>query len=250
MMSPTLSLLASAFGSVRESKGTPEGDSDAVAIGFQDGALQLFGLGDDEIHMFADQLNSPHQILSRIAHFGRFVTGAIKEFEELINDGTTKERDLQNFFETHPDFLIRDEYKRAHPHLMLSPLDRESLIPDFVLEPHDQSSFCDLLELKLPTHKVATYMKNRSDFSSTVHRAIAQLRQYQDHFEEAANRKAFTKRYGLNLYRPRMMLIIGRKQDIDHRISAIEYRRMEMNSPQLIIRTYDDLLRRVRSRNR
>ncbi|KKW92516.1 DUF7674 family protein [Sphingobium chungbukense] len=231
-------------------RGEPQGASDMVALGLVDGALRLFAFADDEIYRFADGNNNPHQILSRIAHFGRFLSGAINEFEELINSPLAKERDLQRFFETYPDFLIRDEYKAAHPHMVLSTPGHGDLIPDFVLEPHDQGGFCDLLELKRPQHKITSYMKNRPDFTATVHRAKAQLRTYEAYFEEEGNRTRIAQRYGLNLYRPRMILVIGQKQHIDPRISALEYRRMEMETPQLVIRTYDQLLDRMRSRNR
>ena len=128
-----------------------------------------------------------------------------------MNDPNAKEQDFQDFFERNPDFILNDEYKKAHPHIVLTKDEGESLIPDFVLEPVDQNSLCDLLELKLPTVPIFVLQKRRMRFSAAVLEACAQLREYSNFFEEEKYRKIINERYGLLTYRPKMFVIIGRR---------------------------------------
>ncbi len=72
--------------------------------------------------------------------------------------------------------------------------------------------------------------------------ACAQLRTYRDYFEEKANRDRFHMKYGLDAFRPRMFVIIGRRGRID----PIEWRRIEGDLAGLHIETYDDVLDRAK----
>ncbi|MEO5331575.1 MAG: DUF4263 domain-containing protein [Magnetococcus sp. YQC-5] len=150
---------------------------------------------------------------------------------------STKEEDIHKFFERNPDFILNDDYKKAHSKLTLS-RDGSELIPDFVLEPVDQEKFCDLLEIKSTFQKVFVIKKNRVRFSSAVYEACAQLRTYSLFFDDERNRYKVFNKHGVNIYKPRMFLIIGRKGKTNQ-IDAIN---ASLDLPYVTIRSYDDVL--------
>ena len=166
---------------------------------------------------------------------------AVDELEELVNSPTAKEADFQRFFEQRPEFILNDDYKKAHGHIVLSREDGSSLIPDFVLEPSG-GSLCDLLELKLPNAEIFALKKNRARFSAAVFEACSQLREYSRYFEEEHYRKVIHEKFGLLLYRPRMFVVIGRRGDVD----PLQLRAIQGDLPQLELRTYDDIIERMR----
>lgn len=168
----------------------------------------------------------------------------IEELESLVNDKSAREQDFQDFFERNPSFIINDDYKKAHPHVLLTRSDGESLIPDFVLEPADENSLSDLLELKTPLAPVFILKKARMRYSAAVLEACAQLREYSSFFDEPGNRRVIQEKYGLLAYRPKMFVVIGRKGTLD----PLAVRRVEHELPNLYLRTYDDIINRMKSR--
>ena len=120
----------------------------------------------------------------------------------------------------------------------------EKLIPDFVLEPIGETPLSDLLELKLPSAPVFVLQKRRMRFSAAVFEACAQLREYSAFFDEEKNRQVIRERYGRSAYRPKMIVIIGRRGAID----PIAVRRMEQDIPNLYLRTYDDVINRMKAK--
>ena len=143
-----------------------------------------------------------------------------------------------------PNFILNDDYKKAHPHVVLSREDGEKLIPDFVLEPIAENSLSDLLELKLPSSQVFVLQKRRMRFSAAVFEACAQLREYSAFFDEEKNRKLVRETYGLLAYRPKMIVIIGRRGAVD----PIAVRKIEQDLPNLYLRTYDDIIDRMKAK--
>ena len=122
---------------------------------------------------------------------------------------------------------------------------RGPLIPDFVLEPLNQSKFCDVLELKLPTADIFVLKEDRERFSASVFEACAQLRVYKEYFDDPENRRKFKARYKLSAYRPQMMVIIGRRGKVNPFLA----RNMETELPTgLRLRTYDDVIDRAKAR--
>ena len=207
--------------------------------------LRVVSLAGDGTYAFLDPCANLHSI-SYVGSETLELSQAIEELEDLINSHTAAERDFQSFFERHPDFVLTEEHRDARPHVVL---ERDGgsgpLIPDFVLEPVEQSGLVDLLELKLPTASLFVLKKSRMRFSAAVVEACAQLREYSAFFDESRNRAAVLQKYGLTTYRPRLFLVIGRRPKVD----AIESRRVEEDLPrQLVIRTYDDLLDRMKRR--
>jgi len=222
-------------------KGTSKKAS--IALALVAGKIRLVSLSEDGTYKFLDEQHQVHNLLYLVSSYGAQLKMAIEELEFLMNEPKAKENDFQNFFQRNPDFILNDDYKVAHPHLVLSQDEKASLIPDFILEPIDQSSLCDVLELKLPSPEVFVLKKNRARFSSAVYEAAAQLREYSRFFDEEKNRKRFQQAYPhLNAYKPRMFVIIGRKSIM----SATQQRDIHIELPHLYLRTYDDVLNRMK----
>lgn len=205
--------------------------------------IKVVSLSRDGNYRFIDDEFNFHNLLYLVTSETLTLKHAVEEMESLINNPNTKEKDYQEFFERNPDFILTDDHKKAHGHIILTK-DEEDLIPDFVLEPIDQNELCDLLELKLPSSQVFVLKKNRIRFYAAVLEACAQLREYSNFFDEENNRKSIYEKYGLLTYKPKMFVIIGRKGNI----SPIEARNIKSDLPSLYLKTYDDILSRMRSR--
>lgn len=219
------------------------GGEEQLALALINDKIRLVSISPDGEYRFIDGAQRFHNILYVVASETRALQMAVEEFEDLINDLKVKEQDFQDFFQRNPDFILNDEYKEAHPHVVLSNRDGEQLIPDFVLEPVDQSSLCDLMELKLPSTQVFILKKNRLRFSAAVLEAAAQLRAYNRYFDEEGNRKTFEDAYpGLRAFKPKMFVIIGRQGTVN----PIARRDIETDLPNLILHTYDELLTRMK----
>lgn len=173
----------------------------------------------------------------------RFTTDAILYLEDLINSGA-KEGEFQRFFEQHPEFLLAcGDYVRLHPQIVLTKDDGQRLIPDFFLEKLN-STFCDVCDLKRPTAELVRHQKNRGRFRDALMEAVAQLTHYRDWFEERDYREAFHRRYGLQAYRPRVIVVIGRRQSFYDEVERIA---LESQLPSWVtLKTYDDVVERAR----
>lgn len=219
-------------------------DDEFVAFALFGDKIRMVSLTSDGTYKFLDEIQNLHSILYIASSETLALERAVDELESLINDRNSKEKDFQDFFDRHQDFILNDEYKKAHPHVMLTKVDGDPLIPDFVLEPVNQSSLCDLLELKLPSAEVYVLKKNRMRFSAAVMEACAQLREYSRFFDEGQNRKIIQDNYGLIAYKPKMFVVIGRRGNIN----PIDVRSMESDLPNLYLKTYDDLVFRVKAK--
>jgi hypothetical protein len=220
------------------------GADEHIAIALFGNTIKLVSLSRDGTYRFVDNSDNLHRILYVISSETLALETAVDEFESLINSIKTKESDLQDFFERYPDFILNDEYQRAHPHIALSSTKGESLIPDFVLEPVDQYALCDLLELKLPSSQAFVLQKNRLRFSAAVMEACAQLRTYSVFFDEEKNRASVQAKYGLLAYRPKMFVIIGRRG----KMNPIDIRRIADDIPNLHLVTYDQIASRMKTK--
>lgn len=167
---------------------------------------------------------------------------ALREFEELISD-TVPERDLQDFFEAWPEFLTPLQLLDARPHVVLE--SSNLLIPDFAIQVAGQSLY-DLLELKRPTERLVVGGIGRPQLARAAARGLNQLRQYREALEEPAVHRRVLDRYGIDLFRPRLHLVIGRYEEADARV----LRRSLGNElgPGEAIYTYDQLLDAARAR--
>jgi hypothetical protein len=206
--------------------------------------IRVVSLKADGTYSFLDEAENPHSIIYLANSEALRLQEKVEELEWLVNNPKVKEKDFQEFFNRNQNFILNDEYRRAHSHIVLSEDSYSPLIPDFVLEPYNQRALCDLLELKLPSSRIFTLKPNRDRFSSAVSDACAQLRKYRDFFDEEKNRIQVHDKYGLRAFRPKMFVIIGRRGTLD----PIEVRKIETDTPNLHLRTYDDLIDKVKSK--
>ena len=182
-------------------------------------------------------------VLQPLTARSRFTVAAVSELEDLINK-CAKEQDFQSFFEKNPEFLLSlGPYARLHPQIVLAEDTGSRLIPDFFLEKLN-SSFVDICDLKRPTAELVRYQRHRDRFRDAVMEAVAQLDYYRDWFEDPRHRKAFHSKYGLQSYRPTVVVIIGRRSSF---YDEVERLRLESRLPAWVrLNTYDDVVERAR----
>ena len=172
----------------------------------------------------------------------RFSTEAISHLEDLVNSDAP-ESAFQDFFENHDEFLLAlGDYQAIHSQLVLTEDCGKRLIPDFFLEKYD--SFVDVLDLKRANVELVRAQRNRTRFRDAVQEAVAQLTHYRSWFEERVQRRSFTDRYGLNAFRPSVVVIIGRRHSFDSDIQRLQ---LESGLPDWVsLRTYDDVIEKAR----
>jgi hypothetical protein len=168
-----------------------------------------------------------------------FADDALSWLEDLVNKKAS-ESDFQTFFEAHPEFMTAiGNYRTIHPHLILHEDSGNRLVPDFFLEKMN-STFCDICDLKRAHGQLVRRQPRRVRFRDSVMEAVAQLEHYRNWFDDKVKREEFKRRYGLNAFRPRIVLIIGRRESF---YDEFERSKLESSLPQgLLLATYDDIL--------
>jgi hypothetical protein len=177
-------------------------------------------------------------VIQRTPHFH---PESLSQLEELINSDV-KEQAFQEFFEQHPEFLLAlGHYSALHSQLVLTH-DDGSLVPDFFLERLD-SNFADVCDLKRSNVELVRNQMNRVRFRAAVTEAVSQVTYYRDYFDDPRNRAAFSAAYGLEAFRPRVVVIIGRRRSYADEVQRIT---LEPSLPSWVdLRTYDDVLARA-----
>lgn len=186
--------------------------------------------------------------LSLLTHFADNYTGFLPsdvlELEDLVNHPRVREADLQRFFEHHPSIFRMWEYRDVFPHVFLTREDDGELIPDFVLLDRDLHKAM-VVDLKLPQKRVVVGGKDRRRLSAPVLEAKTQLLRYRDWFDEKHNRAKLQDAFGMQVYRPRIGVIIGRRNDF---ASELERQRIIADNPEVELATYDDVLEYAKRR--
>jgi hypothetical protein len=176
--------------------------------------------------------------------FGIITSDQIEELEGLLNSRAAKELDFQAFFERNPHFFRQWDYREVHPHVYLTGPDQDAMVPDFILTDRElQKSL--ILDLKLPSPRLVRRQKNRDRFAASVLEARAQLLTYRDWFRVPENRLRLKDRLGLEIYEPRLAVIIGRASEFQ---DELDRQRLQSRNPEIEIVTYDDLLVSARRR--
>ena len=170
--------------------------------------------------------------------FGLFANEEIEELEYLINSLNTAEREFQSFFERHPHFLRRDDYREVHPHVCLSHNSAFDLIPDFILTDRRLAKAA-LVELKLPRAQLVRRQRNRDRFANAVMEARAQLLCYREWFRSSLNRHRLRSVIGMDILEPRMIVIIGRSSEF---VDAVDRQRLAAQVSDIEVVTYDDIV--------
>jgi hypothetical protein len=102
-----------------------------------------------------------------------------------------------------------------------------------------------IVELKLPKPKIVRRQENRERFADAVMEARAQLWKYQRWFDDKSHREALVARVGMEVYWPRLAVVIGRASDLR---PARERQELAAMTPEIDVVTYDDILAFARNR--
>jgi hypothetical protein len=181
-----------------------------------------------------------------IRHAALFEINAVPELEHLLNSPRVSEREFQLFFEKHPQFLLGDRYRSLHSQVVLrrEPGGEGDLIPDFILEPVNDSDFWKIVELKRPDETIIKRSNaNRIGFSAQLQNALYQLRTYRDYFDNPINRTRMAA-FGINAFKPQVSLVIGRDYG---GLSAEDVITAKLDYKDLEVLTYSELLNRAKS---
>lgn len=157
------------------------------------------------------------------------------EFEELINKNNLKEQSIQTFLTSHPEIIESLGYVTCQPQIILREKSSK-LIPDFILHKPGNNGF-DILDLKLPSAKISAqnpYLR----ISHEITKAFAQLRMYKNYFNNPVNTSKFYKTFGLDVFNPELIVIIGRRTEL------LPAKRLEIQqqAPDIRILSYDELI--------
>lgn len=171
----------------------------------------------------------------------------LKEFEDIINDPSSTEHDVQEFFQRQPDLLKGDQYDRVIPQPTLVVSDENLSTEwraDFVLDPIDPADYPKLLELKTPHMNLAKMTPSgHVQFYRRLWDAIQQVRDYARQLQSADVRAKFRDKYGIDMVAPDLHIIAGRKWDLEL-TGALRAARRSVVGVQ--IEDYETVLRRLR----
>lgn len=181
-----------------------------MSIRINDGKLELIFQQDNGTVVYSD--GTIEYTSSILVNSISSYSIRIKQLQDLINKPDLKEQELQDFFEENPEFVCEDKYETLIPQAIVqSPIDTSWKI-DIALVPKDQIDFAKLIELKLPKERIFTKSNsNHLSFSSKLLKAINQLKDYAEAFENSNVREKFKNKYKTEIFRPNMQLIYGRR---------------------------------------
>lgn len=141
------------------------------------------------------------------------LSAKLEEFKNLINLPQVAEPQLQKFFEENKEFLyFGGKYKKIYPRIRLKREGKQDLIPDFFLE-QSADSYCNILDIKLPDKKLLVGPADRPRFSYHVESAIAQVDDYKEYFDDPRSRERVRAEYGIQVYKPNVIVLIGKSAD-------------------------------------
>ncbi len=166
--------------------------------------------------------------------------------EALIRDESTTERELQDFLVEYPELLRGDDYDRVIAQACIV-TEQGNWYADFVLVPIDQRAFCQVLELKRPsTRLLRKRITGHSVFTQHLWSAITQLRDYGEAFDDARVRERFKEVYGVEVFKPELVLVAGRQWDLNLNQRIQDMQRRE----QVLLVDWDSYLAKLRRRAR
>jgi hypothetical protein len=84
----------------------------------------------DRQYQFEDLHRNFHSIVYVASTEATNFRRTVDELESMVNASNIREAQFQRFFETHPEFILDIDYRRAHPHVALTRADGSTLIPD------------------------------------------------------------------------------------------------------------------------
>ena len=113
------------------------------------------------------------------------------------------------------------------------------LVPDFMAR-IEGTEIRDVLELKLPKHRIVISSGEDNGPSAPLARGVSQLLRYRDFFMMRENRRRFFDRYRSCPYEPGLVLVIGRGS----RSVLYEWAGVRRQFPRVKVVPYDYVLAR------
>jgi len=167
----------------------------------------------------------------------------LKELEEIINNPNTQEEDLQYFFERYPELLVGNDYDVVIPQAVIVKDDNTQWKPDFVLAPKNQIEFAKVLDLKIPSMQIHKRPNSgHLNFSAKLWNGISQVKDYSREFDKQSVRDRFKNKYNIDVYKPDLHLIAGRKWDI----MLMDRMRELLRETQVKVEDWDTTLERLK----
>jgi len=207
----------------------------------EDGKIEVILKLEDGSWCYADGVSILPSNIS-VLTFSKW-TNILKELEDIINDPKSKESDLQKFFETHPELIAGNDYDVVLPQAVIVKDDDSIWKSDFVLTPKNQHDFAKVLELKIPSTPIVNRPQSgHTVFSAKIWKAIEQLKDYRRAFDSKNVRERFKSKYGVDVFKPDLHLIAGKKWDIQLMDSV---RELQSGIP-VKIEDWDSVLDRLR----
>jgi len=167
----------------------------------------------------------------------------INRFIELWGNEDTTEPQITKFLEEN-SFILKMAFGAtniyAEKECIWQSEQRKAIRPDFFIESPNR---VDIVEFKLPTMKNNSVVgrENRESLCSQLNSYVAQTRTYANYFNDPNNRIWVQEKYGIDVYKPRRILIIGRRTDFNRK----EWKEIVADYDNFDVITFDDLVDKV-----
>ena len=166
----------------------------------------------------------------------------INRLIEMVGSNETKETDNTQFL-SNPEnqFILIMRFCAmsitSETTCVWQSVEKDPIRPDFFIL--QTNGFADIVEFKLPSVELGTVGRdNRESFSSQINSYVSQTRTYRNYFDDPNNRVWFEEKYKFKVYRPRRILIVGRRWQFD----TETWKEIVSDYHDLEILTYDDLV--------
>lgn len=167
----------------------------------------------------------------------------INRFIELIGKNDIHETDITNFLvQDENKFILTMHFgaKNIFGELLCKwqSEKKKDIKPDFFIL--QANGYANILEFKLPNLKSNAIVgkSNREIFSAEIHSYISQTRVYETFFDDPNNRQWFENEYGFKVYKPKRILVAGRRIDFERD----EFREIQADFRNIELFNFDDLI--------
>lgn len=155
----------------------------------------------------------------------------------ILENQKVTEHEASEFFLDFPKFLCIGGYYQIAREVVIYAGDKPIYRVDFFRRQYGDK-YWDIVELKSPMKPFVIKKGGHWKFSAEIEAGIHQATDYKDSLENEMNRFLLEERTGIRAYRPKILLVGGRKSDI---IDPFELRRLGSRFGATDIKAYDDL---------
>lgn len=173
------------------------------------------------------------------------MSNVLDEFNTLLNSDS-KEQKLEEFLKTHYRFIFGENYDYIKTQLWIKFPQLDIGNSNRRLDIFMRNSVTydwELYELKRPSVKLTKTVRDVPMFTSEVHAAISQVKNYKRLLSQDSVRRQFEKE-GIEYFEPEIHLVIGRHPDITNE----QWRRIVADESALKILSYDNLYKSAENR--